>query len=295
MADMKRAIKDSVFSYLFRQPEYKLELYKTLHPEDGGVKEEDVKLVTIENILSNGLHNDLGLLVRNILIILMEAQSTFSFNISLRLFLYLAESYKQHVEENKLDLYGSKTVRIPRPELYVVYTGDKRDVPDVIRLSDLYEGEGDVELTIRVIRSSGNGSIVDQYIRFCKIADEERKKWGYTPEAVEETIRRCLKENVLAPFLASRRKEVQNIMITLFNQEKVTEIHDYNLAMEAHAKGKAEGEAEGMAKGKAEGRAEGKAESRLEIAKNLLSIKIPYDQIAAATGLSLAEVAQLAG
>ena len=206
----------------------------------------------------------------------------------------------------KLDLYGRKTLQIPRPELYIVYTGDKKDVPDTIRLSDLYEGMGDLELTIHVIRASGSGSIVDQYIRFCEIADEERKSKGYTKEAVEETIRRCLAENVLTKFLESRQKEVHDIMFTLFSKEKITEIHEYNVAMEARAegeakgmaKGMAEGEAKGMAKGraegKAEGRAEGKAESRLEIAKNLLSIQIPHEQIAMATGLSLAEVEGLA-
>ena len=49
----------------------------------------------------------------------------------------------------------------------------------------------------------------------------------------------------------SRQKEVQDIMITLFSQEKISEIHDYNLAMQACA----------------EGRAEGMAESKMEIAK----------------------------
>lgn len=279
---MKRAIKDSVFSYLFRQPGYTLELYRTLHPEDAGATEDDLKLVTIENVLSNGLYNDLGLLVRDTLIVLMEAQSTFSINIALRLLLYLAETYKEYAETNKLDLYAGKPVRIPRPELYVVYTGDRQDVPDVIHLSDLYEGTGSAELSVQVIRSSGSGSIVDQYIRFCEISDAERKKYGYTPEAVDETIRRCLEENILTPFLVSRQKEVQDIMITLFSQEKITEIHDYNLAMQARAEGKEEGRAEGM------------VESRLEIAKKLLSLQLPNDQIAMATGLSLADIENLA-
>ena len=60
MAEMKRAVKDSVFSYLFRQPQYTLELYKTLHPEDEAATEEDLTLVTIENVLSNGLYNDVN-------------------------------------------------------------------------------------------------------------------------------------------------------------------------------------------------------------------------------------------
>ena len=111
MADMKRAIKDSVFSFLFRQPEYTLELYKTLHPEDKDVTEADLKLVTIENVLLNNLYNDLGFLIRGMLIVLVEAQSTFSFNIALRVLLYLAASYKKYVDTHKLDLYNACKLR----------------------------------------------------------------------------------------------------------------------------------------------------------------------------------------
>ena len=76
MPEMKRNVKDSVFTYLFSDPTYARELYLHLHPEDTGVTEEDCKLVTIQNILSYGQYNDLGLLIRDTLIILAEAQST---------------------------------------------------------------------------------------------------------------------------------------------------------------------------------------------------------------------------
>ena len=76
-----------------------------------------------------------------------------------------------------------------------------------------------------------------QYIRFCEISDEKRKQYGYTMKAVEETLRICCEENILMPFLASRQKEVQDIMVTLFNQERVTEIHEYNLVRDARQEG----------------------------------------------------------
>lgn len=60
MAEPKRTIKDSVFTFLFGEPEYTVELYQTLHPEDVGVKNSDVKLVTLQNVLANGVYNDLG-------------------------------------------------------------------------------------------------------------------------------------------------------------------------------------------------------------------------------------------
>lgn len=171
----------------------------------------------------------------------MEAQSTFSVNIALRMLLYLAGTYKEYIEEQKLDLYGSHPVEIPRPELYVVYTGDRKEIPETLRLSDLYQGTGSAEVEVKVLRDDGTGDILDQYVRFCKIADEQREKYGLTQQAIDETIRICIAENVLAPFLASRQKEVLEIMVTLFDQEKIAEIHDYNVAKAARQEGREEG------------------------------------------------------
>lgn len=240
MADMKYTAKDSVFSFIFRQPENTRQLYLTLHPEDVDVTEADCKLVTLEHILTNGMTNDLGFQVWNKLILLVEAQSKFSINIALRMLLYLAATYKEYVEEQKLDLYGSKPVSIPRPELYMVYTGSPRQLPEILRLSDMYDGPGGAEIEIKVLKDTGAGNIVDQYIRFCEISDEQRRQYGYTMKAVEETLRICCEENILMPFLASRQKEVQDIMVTLFNQERVTEIHEYNLVKDAKREGRIE-------------------------------------------------------
>lgn len=106
MPEMKRAIKDSVFTFLFSEPKYLLELYQYLHPEDTEVTEEDCKLITSKNILATGFYNDLGIQVRDKLIILVEAQSTFSPNLPLRLLIYLAQTYREHILKNKLSLYS---------------------------------------------------------------------------------------------------------------------------------------------------------------------------------------------
>ncbi len=48
------------------------------------------------------------------------------------------------------------------------------------------------------------------------------------------------------PFLASRQKEVRDIMVMLFDQRKVAEIHEYNLVKDAKQEGRAEGREEGI-------------------------------------------------
>ena len=240
MPEMKRNVKDSVFTYLFRQPPYTRELYLTLHPDDVAVTEDDMRIVTLENILSNGQYNDLGVLVGGTLLLLVEAQSTFTVNVCLRLLMYLAQSYKEFVVEHDLDLYSTSPVSIPRPELYMVYTGTESDLPDKLTLSSLFNGEGSLELKVHVLRKRGTGDILDQYIRFCEIQNEQRKLYGYTQKAIDETIRLCKEEEILTLFLASREKEVKDIMFTLFDQEWVTSVHEKNLVKEARQEGRQE-------------------------------------------------------
>ena len=95
------------------------------------------------------------------------------------------------------------------------------------------------------MRVHGRTCLSEEYVRFCKIADEEPKRHGRSGKAIEETLRRCIEENVLAPLLMTRQKEVAEIMVTLFDQEKVMEIHDYHVAEAARKDGLQESRAEG--------------------------------------------------
>ena len=120
---VNRNAKDSVFVDLFAHPRYLLRLYRVLHPEDTESGEDDLTIVTLDNLLLKERYNDLGFLVGNRLIILVEAQSTWSLNILIRFLLYVADTYNRYIEGNDLNLYSGKTLTLPLPELYVIYTG----------------------------------------------------------------------------------------------------------------------------------------------------------------------------
>ena len=109
----KKTVKDSVFRDLFGNRKYALQLYKALHPEDTEATEEDVSSITIDNVLSDQLYNDLGMLVRGTLLILLEAQSTWSVNIIIRILLYLAHTWHRYIEETNQNRYGSKRLQLP--------------------------------------------------------------------------------------------------------------------------------------------------------------------------------------
>ena len=224
----KRKIKDSVFTNLFQDKKYLLRLYKALHPEDSNVTEEDIKDVTIKHILVDADYNDLGFSIGGRLVILVESQSIWTLNIIIRALMYLIQTYHDFFKRTKQNLYGSKKVNMPKPELYVIFTGEKpKNPPDIISLSkDFFKGEKiAVDAEVKVLYQEDESNIIGQYIIFCKVYNEQRKKHGQTKEAVTETIRICKDRNVLKEYLESKEQEVVDIMMTLFDDEQVLEAY----------------------------------------------------------------------
>ena len=219
----KRTAKDSVFCDLFRDPENLLELYRCLHPEDTTATVNDLGNVTLRNILVDDQYNDLGFTVRDKQLILLEAQSTWSVNIVLRILMYLTETWNAAlVNEN---LYSTVPVHLPKPELYVLYTGDRKDRPEWLSLSETYFDGDDTYLEVRVRMLYGDGSvdgILNQYVVFTKVLDEQIQLCGRTEQAVAETIRICREAGALEKYLASHEREVVRIMTSLFDQDHVT-------------------------------------------------------------------------
>ena len=224
----KRKRKDSVFTNLFQDKKYLLRLYKALHPEDSGVTEDDIKDVTIKHILVDADYNDLGFSVGGRLVILVESQSSWTLNIIIRALMYLIQTYHDYFKRTRQNLYGSKKVNMPKPEMYVIFTGEKpENPPDIISLSrDFFSGEKmAIDAEVRVLYQEDESNIIGEYIIFCKVYNEQRKKYGQTKEAVLETIRICKDRNVLKEYLESREKEVVDIMMTLFDDEQVLEAY----------------------------------------------------------------------
>ncbi|MCI8489298.1 MAG: hypothetical protein HFJ04_03440 [Lachnospiraceae bacterium] len=219
----KRTAKNSVFLDLFHNKKYLLKLYQALHPEDTTATEDSLTDVTIENVLTDNLYNDLGFIVNNKLMILIEAQSTWTMNILVRVLLYLAQSYHEYFQRTSQNYYKSKKVKMPKPELYVIFTGNKGRKPDRILLSkEFFEGEDiDIEIRSKVIYESDKDDIINQYIIFCKVFNGQTKQHGMTRKAVAETIRICKDRNVLREYLHNREKEVVMIMMSLFDEEQI--------------------------------------------------------------------------
>ncbi len=219
----KRKIKDSVFTNLFQDRKYLLQLYKALHPEDCSVTEDAIADVTIKHVLVDADYNDLGFSVGNRLMILVESQSTWTLNIIIRALMYLIQTYHDYFKRTNQNLYGSKKVNMPIPELYVIFTGERKNIPDTISLSKgFFDGSKiAIDAEVKVLYQENEKDIIGQYIIFSKVYNEQRKLYGNTKQAVTETIRICKDRNVLKEYLESKEQEVVDIMMTLFDDEQI--------------------------------------------------------------------------
>ena len=222
----KRSMYDSVFKALMSEPENLPEVYLALYPEARGrATVDDIQNVTIANVFYNAPYNDLSFLAEGRRIVMVEAQSTWSENIVLRIALYALHVLDRYIADNKLDIYRKKALDIPAPDFYVLYTGDGVDLPQKLRLSDsVFAGKhSSLEAEATVICTPGNATILNQYISFCKTFREQAQQQGNAAVAIAETLRICQEKGYLVPFLANHRSEVEDIMMTIFSQEYATE------------------------------------------------------------------------
>ena len=298
-----RKLKDSLFTNLFRRKEYAVQLVKALHPEKTELTEDDIEIITIENVFTRGMYNDLGLMLNDRLIILAEAQSTWNENMAVRGFMYLAETYKRYLNRNGINLFTSDSVRLPQPEIYVIFTGDRKPRPEILYLSDHFDSKQDsaVELKVKMIYNGGEGDIIYQYINFCRVFDFEH---NLNPEddeaAIRNTFRICSDKNLLKEYLEEHEAELNDIMYDyLFNEKywRKLAVRDETerLKKEARESGYAEGVAAGIAAGHAEGHAKGISAGKRESAVNMLRLKVgTEEQVSAITGIPLEEVRELA-
>lgn len=249
----KRKSKDSVFINLFEDTKNVLRLYKELHPEDTQITVDDIHIQTIKSVLVNTLYNDLGFIVKDKFVMLVEAQSAWNPNMPLRMLFYLAETYRRYLADTIQSEHSSTKVKIPKPELYVVYSGEQK-CPEIVSFSDsFFDGDCPVELKVKVLNKV-DMTIYGQYIGFCKVFNEQRKIYQDSILCAKETLRICIEKGYLVSYLQKHEKEVVDMMSELFDEEYQREAYNRASQRKAIEKGRAEGEAKGKAEGKAEER-----------------------------------------
>jgi predicted transposase YdaD len=283
--------KDSVFSFLFSNPDVLRELYCALEnvtlPPD-----VPVTINTLKNVLFMDHINDISFDIGGKLVVLIEHQSTINPNMALRLLLYVVRLYEKMFKDKTL--YSGKRLTIPRPEFFVLYNGIA-PYPDeqVLRLSDAYEKTGipglkekavpSLELELRVININdgrnkdiaGRCRKLAEYSMFIARVRLFEQELGDKEAAMEAAIKYCREHAILREFLEQHSTEVFNMLITEWNTEEAKEVW-YE---------------EGLEKGLEKGIEKG----REEIAKNALAEGLPIETIRKITGLDIETIKNLNG
>lgn len=263
---LKRKSKDSVFVKFFQDKKHILQLYQEFHPEVTDLSVDDIQIQTLDSVMVNTIYNDLGFLVKDKYVMLVEAQSTWNPNIALRMLIYLVETFTRYLKSTKQSEHSSSKVRLPKPELYVFYSG-AGNKPDVISLNDeFFDGKADIEVKVNVL-SKVDTTLSGQYIGFCKVYDEIRQNGKDGVEIAKETYRICIEKGYLADFMKSHEMEVIDMITQLFDEEEIRKRYDIS---------------------------ERKNQAIQMASKLFLIGKLSFEEIADCSGLTLDEVKSLA-
>ena len=220
-----RKSKDSIFVKLFQDKNNVLKLYKEIHPENDDISVDDINIYTLDSVIVNTIYNDLGFLVKDKFILLVEAQSTWNPNIPVRMLFYLSETLRRYIADTKQIEHSRSKVKLPKPELYVIYSGEEK-IPDVVSLNDeFFDGTAEIDLKVKIFDKIDE-TISGQYIGFCKVFDEQRKIYSKGVQAARETFRICIEKSYLTDFMKSHEREVIDMMSELFDEEVIRKQYD---------------------------------------------------------------------
>ena len=273
-----RNYKDTVFRMLFSDKKNLLSLYNAVNSRDY-TNPDDLEIVTLENAIYMGMKNDLAFIMDTNLY-LYEHQSTYNPNIPLRDLFYISNEYQKLVD--KKSLYSSTLQKIPAPNFIEFYNGSTA-APDCteLRLSSAFEcltGEPKLELIVTVLNvNEGHNAELMQHCSMLKeYAQYVARVRHYASDmplnqAVKRAVDECIREGILAEFLARYRNEV--ISMSIFEYDK--ELEEKKLRKAEYEYGFAEGE----------------KHAAIEIAKRMLKTNnFSLEEIAAFSGVSLDDV-----
>jgi predicted transposase YdaD len=276
--------KDSVFSFLFSNPEALRELYCAI---EGIPLNPDavIQINTLTDVLYMEQYNDISFTVDDRLVVLIEHQSTVNANLPLRLLLYVARLYEKLIERKAM--YREKLVKIPRPRFICLYNGTAPyPARVVLRLSDAFEefsgiGSPALDLEVQVLNINlGCNPELEKRSRtlgdYAVFVDKVREKRKELPleNAMKETINYCIGHGILRQFLETHGSEVSNMLLSEWNIDEAKEVWQEEAREEAWEKAE-----------------ETKA---AEIAMNLLGMGLSVEQTARGTGLTMEAVQKLA-
>ena len=233
---VRRTYKDSLFRMVFREKGELLTLYNAINGTSYE-NPDDLEITTIDDVLYLGLKNDISFLIKEYMN-LYEGQSTWNPNMPLRGVFYISQLYQAYVRKNHLNIYSAKQIKLPAPR-YVVFYNGTREEPDrqILRLTDAFikrEETPCLECIALVlnINFGKNRELMEacrklyEYSYFVSEVQGLLQEGMSLETAIDRTVRRCIRENILKEFLEKHRAEVRNVILTEFDEELYRQLVD---------------------------------------------------------------------
>ena len=206
MVQENREIKSSVFADLFGDDELDgkknfLSLYNAIHGTNLKLEETTIEHKKIPQSICKPYDNDISMLINGRLIVLVEHQSTPNENMPLRCLEYYVHLLYGIIPAKAR--YHESLVKIPTPEFYVFYNGQRKTENEyIMKLSDAF-WETQVEPS-------------------CELKETPTKDEQKT--CYERAIREAISKNILVDYLTRKGTAVINMF---------TDEYDYNLDIQA--------------------------------------------------------------
>ena len=150
-----------------------------------------------------------------------------------RLLNYVAELFKIYLEPEKRKMYSSSLIQIPAPEFYVFYDGDDTSFErKILKLSDAFKAPSNkLELIVHVYNlATGKNEALKsickplrEYSTFSNHYKLLRQQGLAIDEAVRDTIRYCIDNNVMRDYLQCNESEVINMFGFEWNEKEERE------------------------------------------------------------------------
>ena len=293
MRKYNRHYKDSVFVDLFSSDRTAKDNFLALYNALYNTNYQSTAIlqnIRLKQTMYMSFANDVSYLVDNKIIVLAEHQSTVNPNMPLRCLEYVTRLY-EHIQ-NPRDRYSRALKKIPVPVFYVFYNG-RENIPaqKILRLSDSFIKQPEtptLELVVKLININYDKDSqilkscepLGQYSRFVEAVRRHiavDKEHGF-----ENAIKECIKNDILREYLQRKSREVVNMLIAEYDYDTDIAVQREEASRIAFAEGREQGITQGIS--------QGSRQKSLEIAKTMLTMHYPFEDICKISGLSPEEV-----
>ncbi|MBO7121914.1 MAG: hypothetical protein J6V90_01355 [Treponema sp.] len=246
-------IKSGVFADLFCDDEKDgkknfLSLYNAIHGTNLTLENTKLERKQIPQAIYKTFDTDISVLVNGRLFVLIEHQSTPNENMPLRCLEYYVHLLYGIVPARFR--YREPLYKIPAPEFYVFYNGDRKEKGGLerertMRLSDAFiERQDDpaCEVKVKFANIGGeagkklpvvqNCDTMKQYCEFMEIVARRRSTLGTYPSddeliaCYDKAISEAISKGILVDYLSRKATEVRNMFFGEYDYDMDIKVHE---------------------------------------------------------------------